>query len=49
MQVKDGLPGAFAGINHRAISIRQLEFARQFRRHQLQLAQHGLIFRCGLV
>src|SRR5689334_19813385 len=49
MQVKNRLPGACSVVQHRAITGEKIQLARQLRRDELQLAEHGLILGTGLV
>src|SRR6266851_7721230 len=49
MQMKDGLPSAFTVVQYCAVAGEKIQFARQLRGDELQLAEHRLVFRTGLV
>ncbi len=49
MQMKDGLPRASAVVEDRAVAFQQVALAGQFRRDEMQLTDHSLIFRASLI
>ena len=44
MKMKDGLAGACAVVEDRAIAREKIAFAGELRGDQMQLADHGLVF-----
>ena len=49
MQMEDGLASAASSVNYRAVALRKVTLTGQFGSHQLQLAQHRLVFRSSLI
>src|SRR2546430_15479713 len=49
MQMKNRLPRPASIIQYCAIPFEKLQFSRQLRRHQLQLAEHRLICGSGFI
>src|ERR1700740_1494538 len=49
VQMKHRLPGTAPIVQNGAIALEQIAFARQLRRHELQLAEYGLIGWSGFI